>query len=300
MTVTHAGRVIGMRFKRAEAVAYFDPGELRPEVGDKVVVDTTLGPDLGTVVSAPGPLVHRDPMVAVRPALRMATEEDLAKREQLKVREAEALTLARTKARHLRLPMKISAARIPLDERKILLEFAAEERIELRDLYRRLTDALHSKVELRSIGPRDEAKNLGGLGRCGLEMCCSRWLDKFDSVTVKMAKEQGLPISAEGLAGQCGRLKCCLRFEYEQYRAANRLLPRIGERVMTAEGLAKVIVGHPLKGTVSVIPERRRENDFMRTVELPIDQIERLPDEHRKQSDATSQNRLRDERPSRN
>ena len=281
MTVAHAQRVIGIRFRRAEAVSYFDPGELRPCVGDKVVVDSTIGPDVADVVLAPGPLVHRDPMVAVRAVVRMATAEDLATRERLKVREAEALTLARAKARNLGLPMKISAARIPLDERRVMLEFTAEERIELRELYRKLADALKSKVELRSIGPRDEAKNLGGLGRCGRELCCSRWLDKFDSITVRMAKEQGLPISADGLAGQCGRLRCCLRFEYEQYRAANKLLPRIGERVMTPDGVARVIVGHVLKETVSVIPERRGEHEFVRTVEVPLSQIERLPEERR-------------------
>lgn len=282
MTIEHAARVIGVRLKQAEAVGYFDPGELQPAVGDSVVVDTTLGPDLGKVAVAPGPLLHRDPMVAIRPTLRMATAEDHERREQLKVREAEALVQAKAKARILNLQMKFSAARIPLDARKIAIDFTAPERVELRELYRKLTDALNSKIELRSIGPRDEAKNIGGLGRCGAVLCCTLWMDKFESVTVRMAKEQALPISAEGLAGQCGRLKCCLRFEYEGYRAGNKLLPRIGERVMTPEGPARVIVGHPLKVSVSVIPDRKAENGFDRTLEFPVSEIERIPREERR------------------
>ena len=242
-----------------------------------MVVNTPLGPDIGTVTAASCALVHRDPMIPVRPAMRAATEDDLAQRESLKVREAEVLGLARAKARILGLQIKFSAAHIALDERKIVLEFNAAERLELRDLYRSLGDALHIRIELRAVGPRDAAKGIGGVGRCGLEICCTSWLDKFESVSVRMAKEQALPISAEGLAGQCGRLKCCLRFEYEQYRAANKLLPRQGERVRTPEGTGRVIVGHPLRETVSVALDRRNDDDYARTVEVPIAEIEQLP-----------------------
>jgi cell fate regulator YaaT (PSP1 superfamily) len=277
MSTEHAQRVIGVRFKTAQTVSYYDPGDLQLAVGDTVVVDTTSGADVGLVAMAPGPMIHRDPMVAIRPALRLATIEDLEHRERLKIREAEALVQARAKSRILGLQMKFSSARIALDERKVVLEFTAEERVELRELYRKLTDALHSKIELRSVGPRDEAKNIGALGRCGNVICCASWLDKFESVTVRMAKEQALPISAEGLAGMCGRLKCCLRFEYEQYRATNKILPRIGERVNTPEGPARVVVGHAVKESVSVIPDRRGENDFVRTLEFPLTEIERLP-----------------------
>lgn len=285
MTTEHAPSVIGVRFKTAQAVTYYDPGKLVLAVGDKVVVDTPSGPDIGNVALAPAALVHRDPMVAVRPAIRLATNEDLERREHLKVKEAEALVQARAKSRILGLEMKFSAARIPLDESRVVLEFTAEDRVELRELYRKLTDALHTKIELRSVGPRDEAKNIGSLGRCGNVTCCASWLDKFESVTVRMAKEQALPISAEGLAGMCGRLKCCLRFEYEQYRATNKRMPRVGERVNTPEGPARVVVGHAVKESVSVIPDQRGENDFVRTLEFPLDQIERLPRDEQPQRD---------------
>jgi cell fate regulator YaaT (PSP1 superfamily) len=279
MTIEHARRVIGVRFKTAQAVSFYDPGDLEIAVGDKVVVDTPSGPDVGNVAIAPGALVHRDAMVAIRPAIRVATDSDLAKHEVLKVKEAEALVQARAKSRILGLQMKFSSARISLDERKVVLELTAAERVELRELYRKLTDALKGKVELRSVGPRDEAKNIGGLGRCGQVLCCASWLDKFESVTVRMAKEQALPISAEDLAGQCGRLKCCLRFEYEQYRATNKILPHIGELVKTPEGFGRVLVGHAVKETVSVALERRDENEFARTVEFPLSDIERKPRE---------------------
>ncbi len=301
MTIEHAPRVIGVRFKTAQAVTFYDPGELEVAVGDKVVVDTTSGPDVGNVAIAPRALVHRDPMVAIRPMIRVATDADLALRELLKVKEAEALVQARAKSRILGLQMKFSSARISLDERKVVLEFTAGERGELRELYRKLTDALKGKVELRSVGPRDEAKNIGGMGRCGQVLCCASWLDKFESVTVRMAKEQALPISAEGLAGQCGRLKCCLRFEYEQYRATNKILPRIGERVNTPDGPARVVVGHAVKESVSVILEQRGENDFVRTVEFPLSEIERQPREerpdHRGQGPARDQRPPQDQRP---
>ncbi|MDA1035976.1 MAG: regulatory iron-sulfur-containing complex subunit RicT [Chloroflexi bacterium] len=197
----------------------------------------------------------------------------------MKIKEAEALVLARAKQRNLGLMMKITSARICLDARKVVFEFTASERIELRQLYGKLSDALNKKIELRSVGPRDEAKAIGGLGKCGRATCCSTWMTKFESVSIKMAKEQALPISAEGLAGQCGRLKRCLRFEYEQYRAGNKLLPRVGERVMTQDGPAKVIVGHPLKETVTVIPDRKSPDEFVRAIELPIADITRLPRE---------------------
>lgn len=277
MASEHAERVIGVRFTRAGAASFYNPGDTLVEMGDMVVVDTTGGPDLGEVVVAPGPLVHRDPMVVVRPMTRVADSEDIERRAQMKIKEAEAFVLARAKVRNLGLMMKITSARIGLDDRKVVLEFTANERVELRALYGKLSDALKRKIELKSVGPRDEAKSIGALGRCGLAVCCTSWLSKFESVSIKMAKEQALPISAEGLAGQCGRLKCCLRFEYEQYRAANKLLPRVGERVMTPDGPAKVIVGHPLKETVSVIPERKSPDEWVHTVELSIADIQRLP-----------------------
>jgi cell fate regulator YaaT (PSP1 superfamily) len=165
---------------------------------------------------------------------------------------------ARTKARELEIPMKIVDAHYSFDRSRMVVTFGAEGRVDFRPLIRALSSAIGGRVELRQVGDRDVAKLAGGIGRCGSALCCVRWIDKFESISVRMAKEQALPISAEGLAGACGRLRCCLRFEYEQYRQINKALPKIGESVGTPDGMATVIVGHRLKETVSVRYEDNR------------------------------------------
>ena len=165
--------------------------------------------------------------------------------------------------------MKIVGAHYTFHHSRMVVTFGAEGRVDFRPLIHALGSATGSRVELRQVGDRDIAKLTGGIGRCGNELCCVKWIDKFESISVRMAKEQSLPISAEGLAGACGRLRCCLRFEYEQYRQVNKLLPKIGELVGTPSGAATVIVGHRMKETVSV----RYEDD--RVLELPLANIVR-------------------------
>jgi cell fate regulator YaaT (PSP1 superfamily) len=148
--------------------------------------------------------------------------------------------------------MKIVEAHYTFDRSRIIVTFGAEGRVDFRPLLRELGSALRCRVELKQVGDRDVAKLTGGIGRCGRVLCCASWMTKFDAIGIRMAKEQALPISADGLSGACGRLRCCLRFEYEQYREINRSLPRIGEEVDTPNGLATVIVGHRLKESVSV------------------------------------------------
>lgn len=148
--------------------------------------------------------------------------------------------------------MKIVDAHYTFDRSRLVVTFGAEGRVDFRPLIRALGSAVGHRVELLQVGDRDVAKLIGGLGRCGRELCCSQWLPKFEAISVRMAKEQYLPISAEGLARACGRLRCCLRYEYEQYRQINRELPKIGEEVETPKGKATVIVGHRLNPTVSV------------------------------------------------
>ena len=273
-------RVVDVRFRRVGEVAYCNARELALTDHERVVAQTTLGPDLCIVVLAPGSVIHRDPMMAVYPVVRAASPEDLARREELSVREEEALTLARVKARELTIPMRFSYACYALDRRKLLLEFAAEERVDFRELLRKLGDALRVRIELREVGPRDATKDLGGIGRRGRELCCATWMAKFESVNIRMAKEQALPINAEHLTGMGGRLKCCPRFEYEQYREGNKRLPKIGERVLTDEGAAVVVVGHPLTETVSVSLEARDPDAAVRTFELPLSEVRRLPREN--------------------
>ena len=155
------------------------------------------------------------------------------------------------------------------DRSRIIVTFGAEGRVDFQPLLREFGTALQCRVELRQIGDRDVAKLAGGIGRCGRVLCCSAWMTKFDAIGIRMAKEQAPPISADGLAGACGRLRCCLRFEYEQYRQVNRELPRIGEEVGTPNGVATVIVGHRLKETVSV----RYDDD--QVLEWPLAELSR-------------------------
>jgi cell fate regulator YaaT (PSP1 superfamily) len=166
--------------------------------------------------------------------------------------------------------MKIVDAHYNLDATYVTITFGAEDRVDFRPLIHVLASELRCRVQLHQVGEREVAKLTGGLGRCGRTLCCITWMTRFDSVSIKMAKEQDLPISAQGLAGACGRLRCCLRFEYEQYRAVNRSLPRISEEVQTPDGLATVIVGHRLKETVSV----RYPDD--QVLEWPLDAITRI------------------------
>ncbi len=202
--------------------------------------------------------------------VRKATASDFGRWQQIKEMQEQAFKLARAKSRELELGMKIAEAHYTFDRRRVTVSYGAEGRVDFRLLLRELSSALQCRVELHQIGDRDVAKLTGGIGRCGRTLCCSTWLTKFETVGIRMAKEQALPINADGLAGACGRLRCCLRYEYEQYREVNRALPRIGEEVGTPKGLAKVIVGHRLEETVSV---RYPDDEVLK---LPLAQIERF------------------------
>jgi len=170
--------------------------------------------------------------------------------------------------------MKIVEARYAFDRTRLTRSFGAEGRVNFRPLIRQLGTELKCRVELRQIGDIPVAKLTGDLEKCGRVLCCSGWMAKFESVSIRMAQEQALPISAEGLAGACSRLRCCLRFEYEQYRQVNRAMPRIGEEVATPEGNANVVVGHKMKKTVSV------QYDDNRVLEWPLARLERFHPGH--------------------
>jgi cell fate regulator YaaT (PSP1 superfamily) len=196
--------------------------------------------------------------------VRRATAGDLGRLQQNRDFEETTFKIARKKTRKLNIPMKIVDVHYTFDRSRMVVTFGAEGRVDFRPLMRVLISATGGRVELRQVGDRDIAKLTDGIGRCGNQLCCVRWIDKSESISVRIAKEQSLPISAEGLAGACGRLRCCLWFEYDQYRQVNKLLPKIGELVETPSGAATVIVGHRIKETVSV------HYDDDRVLELPL------------------------------
>lgn len=223
-----------------------------------MVLHTEKGHAFGWVVRQPQNLIlaqpEGDPAATM---VRKGTASDFGRWQELKETEYDALKLARSKARELQLSMKIVATHYTFDRSRIIVTFGAEGRVDFRPLMRELGTVLRCRVELRLAGDRDVAKLAGGIGRCGGVLCCSAWMTK------------SLAISADGLAGACGRLRCCLRFEYEQYRQINRELPRIGEEVGTPNGMAAVIVGHRLKETVSV----RYDDD--QVLEWPVAEVSR-------------------------
>ncbi len=245
--------VVGVRFVRAGKIHYCDPGVAELEVNNFVVVETTHGLELGTVVISPDQVI----MSKVRgdelpPVVRQATAEDIEGRDRLKEKAQDVMVRCREMVREMKLELKPVDAYFTLDSSRLIVSYTAEERVDHRSLQGKLRQEYGSKVDLREVGPRDQTKLMGGIGRCGRSLCCSTWLTEFSPISMKMAKEQDLPLSPPGLAGVCGRLRCCLRYEYEQYRELKRTLPKIGARVTTAHGDAVVVVGHPLKQTITV------------------------------------------------
>ena len=259
---------VGVRFTKAGKIQYFDPGEDEDiDIDEYAVAETDRGLEVGWVVIAPKQVVMSKTKGPLPMLTRRATPDDLRTRDALKAKGAEVLQQCKELIAEFSLDMKPVEATFALDEARLTVTYTADERVDFRQLLRTLGRDMQAKIELRQIGPRDQAKVVDGMGRCGRTLCCSTWLTEFQPVTMKMAKEQALPLSPPGLAGQCGRLRCCLRYEYEQYRELKRGLPKIGTKVETSHGEAVVVVGHPLKQTVTV----RLETGSW--VEVPMDEL---------------------------
>jgi len=213
--------VVDIRLKRAGRIYQFDTGGFELAPGEQVVVETARGPEVGRVLSAPREMADELPENPLKPVLRLATEEDITRKHGLCQAEARALSDCVELVAKLGLPMKCLCAEYSLDESHATIYFSSEGRVDFRELVRELGRKLRVRVELRQIGPRDETKMLGGYGRCGRELCCASFLSEFAPVSIKMAKEQNLPLNPVKISGVCGRLLCCLGHEYEVYREMN-------------------------------------------------------------------------------
>lgn len=207
--------IVGIRFKKAGKVYYFDPAGIDLEVNDPVVVTTTRGLELGYVVIAPRQVLVNEVTTPLKPVVRKAEPDDISQAQELEAREKEALIECGESIAQLNLPMKLLSAEYNLDGNRLTFYFSAEERIDFRELVRELTNRLKVRVELRQVGPRDQAKLVGGYGRCGRPLCCMSFLREFVPVSIKMAKEQNLPLNPMKISGVCGRLLCCLVYESE-------------------------------------------------------------------------------------
>ena len=259
--------VVGIRFKRAGKVYYFDPAGIELEVNDQVVLETTRGLELGQVVISPKQDLASEVTKPLKSVVRKAESEDIQRAQELETKEADALVECGRLIDKLKLPMKLLSAEYNLDGSRLTFYFSAAERIDFRELVRELTGSLKVRVELRQTGPRDEAKMIGGCGRCGRPLCCMSFLSEFAPVSIKMAKQQGLPLNPMKISGVCGRLMCCLVYENEQYRDVKAKLPKNGQWVKTASGIGKVVGNNLLKETVLV----ELENEA--TIEVTVDEI---------------------------
>jgi len=232
---------VGVCFRKAGKVYWFDPAGLELQRGEKVVAETSAGVELGEVKIPPREILEEGLALPLKPLLRRATVEDLRRANENKVKEQQAFRTAVEKIRQHGLPMKLVGAECTFDRSRMVFHFAAEGRVDFRELARDLARTLRCRVELHQIGVRDEAKLLGGLGPCGKELCCATFLTDFEPVGIKMAKEQDLSLNPQKISGVCGRLMCCLAYEYSCYREIRQRLPRLGSRISTPQGAGQIV-----------------------------------------------------------
>ena len=264
-------KVIGVRFRTAGKIYYFDPTRFEIKKGDHVIVETARGVEYGTVVGGIREVDDSKVVQPLKPVLRIATERDNEQEAANKGKEKEAFHICQEKIRKHGLDMKLIDAEYTFDNNKVLFYFTADGRIDFRELVKDLASVFKTRIELRQIGVRDETKILGGIGICGRRLCCHTHLSEFVPVSIKMAKEQNLSLNPTKISGVCGRLMCCLKHEEETYEDLNRRLPNIGDYVTTDDGLkGEVSSVNVLRQQVKVIVNVDDEKEIR---EYPLDQL---------------------------
>lgn len=243
---------VGVRYRRAGKIYSFSAAGLELNIGEWVVVETEHGAKLGTIVTPPREVPAQDLEEPLKPVMRLATAEDMEKREQVRQKEVEAVAKCRDLAMKHSLPIKLLDAEGVLEGNYITIYFGAEGRVDFRQLVRELAGALRTRVELHQVGPRDKTKLMGGIGKCGYEMCCASFLTCFNPLSIKIAKEQSLSLEPAKISGICGRLLCCLGYERDLYRQFKECAPGPGQRVATPMGEGHVIGLNPVKEIVVV------------------------------------------------
>lgn len=244
--------VAGVRFRDSGKTYYVDSGDFDVQAGEHVIIDTSRGREIGLVVVPPQAVVAAMIDGELRPVVRIAGDEDIEAEAALQTRQGEAMRVLARKIGEHKLPMKPISSEWSVDGSRVTFYFSANGRVDFRELVRDLAGYFHCRIELRQVGPRDEARLLGGLGRCGRPLCCSTWLPQFADVSMTMAKTQDLPHNPGKASGVCGKLLCCLSYENEQYIEMRSVLPRLGQEVETAQGRGHVSVLHLLKEMVTV------------------------------------------------
>lgn len=248
--------IVGVRFKEVGKIYYFDPNGIKVELKQRVIVETARGVECGTVAIANREVADSTIHAPLKPILRVATEADLAQMAAVAKKEQSAFDICQKKIGEHGLDMKLINVEYTFDGNKILFYFTADGRVDFRELVKDLASIFRTRIELRQIGVRDEAKMLGGLGICGREFCCSSFLGEFQPVSIKMAKEQGLSLNPTKISGTCGRLMCCLKYEQETYEHLLKTTPKVGAIVQTDEGRGMVVDVSLLTGYIKVSFER--------------------------------------------
>ena len=264
--------VIGVRFKKAGKVYYFDPDGVWPRPGDSVIVETARGVEYGEVVTGSRTVSDAQIISPLKKVVRIATPEDVQRAETNEHREKEVRHLPGEIAKH-KLDMKLVSVEYTFDNSKIIFYFTANGRVDFRDLVKDLASVFKIRIELRQIGVRDEAKMLDGLGACGRPICCGAFLGDFQPVSIKMAKEQNLSLNPTKISGQCGRLMCCLKYEQDNYDAVLKRLPRVGKDIVIPDGVGVITEINCIREKVKV--RIRMDDDSFDVREYSIDDVRR-------------------------
>lgn len=245
-------KVVGVRFKKAGKVYYFDPDEIDVKFNDFVVVETARGIEFGHIVAGPKEISEEEIVVPLKSVLRIALDEDFDIHRENKRKAAEAIVQCQIKVNEHGLRMKLVDVEYTFDNNKVIFYFTADGRVDFRELVKDLAAIFKTRIELRQIGVRDEAKMVGGIGPCGKEVCCKQFLGEFEPVSIKMAKEQSLSLNPTKISGLCGRLMCCLKYEHETYEELLEKMPQVGEIVITPQGKGTIVDTYTLLERVKV------------------------------------------------
>ncbi len=268
--------IVGVSFREAGKIYYFSPSNNKIEMGKRVIVDTARGIEIGTVKIPNKLLPASETVQPLKEIIRVATEDDLLRDAKNRELEMDAAVICKKKIASHGLDMSLVAVEYTFDNAKLIFYFTCESRVDFRELVKDLAGTFHTRIELRQIGIRDEAKMMGGIGICGRKYCCSGFLTDFVQVSIKMAKEQNFALNSAKVSGACGRLMCCLKYEHETYEAALKSLPPLGATVKTADGVGTVCEVRALTHEVKVRlceqdknAEKIYKGESVKTIKLP-------------------------------
>lgn len=244
--------VIGVRFKKAGKIYYFDPDNIDTSDAKFVIVETARGVEFGSLVINKREISEEDVIAPLKKVLRVATDEDIHVHEENQSKKAETFAICSEKIKHHQLEMKLIDVEYTFDNNKVIFYFTSDGRVDFRELVKDLASVFRTRIELRQIGVRDEAKMINGIGTCGKRLCCANWLGDFEPVSIKMAKDQNLSLNPTKISGICGRLMCCLKYEHEVYLELKKGMPKDGEVVKTPQGKAVVMNTQTIREQVKV------------------------------------------------